>query len=505
MDHINPSAADLEDSFENASIAMHWVGPDGTILHANAAELSLLGYARDEYVGRHIADFHVDQDVSADILERLTRNETIRDYEARLRCKDGSIKHVLVDSSALFRDGSFVHTRCLTRDVTESRRFDEVRRYLAAIVDSSDDAIVSKTLDGIITSWNRGAERIFGWTAAEAVGQHITLIIPRERHAEEEGVLARIRRGQIVDHFETIRRTKDGRLLNISLTVSPVRGRDGGIIGASKIARDITERRRLEDERNQALEREREARAVAEASNRLKDELLATVSHELRTPLNSILGYGRMLQNGSLRDEAAQRHAVDVIVRSAMAQTQLVEDLIDLSRLVAGRMDVAFETCDLSALVAEAIDTVRHAAQAKGIALTTTFQPAPSPIVGAPDRLRQVVWNLTMNAIKFTPGGGHVDVTVSHPDDSAQIVVADTGVGIGPDVLPYIFEPFRQEDRSTTRGHGGLGLGLALVKRLVEMHGGTVRGESPGKGRGATFTVSIPRAPMTSGNKGAAP
>ena len=363
---------------------------------------------------------------------------------------------------------------------------------LAAIVDSSDDAIVSKTLDGVITSWNRGAERIFGWTAAEAVGRHITMIIPRERWAEEDDVLARIRRGERVHHFETVRVTRDGRLLDISLTVSPIRDPEGRVVGASKIARDISERRRFEAERDRLLVIAQEAREEAEASNRMKDQFLAIVSHELRTPLNSILGWARLLQTGDL-GEAERQRAVDVIIRNTATQTQLVEDLLDLSRVVTGRMRLSFEPCELAALVAEAVDAVRPAADAKGIALVTVTEADDGgTILCAPDRLRQVVWNLAMNAIKFTSAGGRVEIAVARTEGTADIVVADNGVGISPEVLPHVFEQFRQEDSSSTRAHGGLGLGLALVKHLVELHGGQVRAESPGKGKGATFTVSIP-------------
>ena len=375
------------------------------------------------------------------------------------------------------------------------RAKDEVltENRLAAIVDTSDDAIVSKNLDGVIQSWNRGAERMFGWTAAEAVGRHITLIIPDERRAEEDDVLARIRRGERVDHFETVRVAKDGRRLDISLSISPVKDGRGRIIGASKIARDVTERRRLEDERDRLLARERQAREEAEISNRTKDQLLAIVSHELRTPLNAILGYARMLQNGDL-DEAARPHALEVIIRNASAQSRLVEDLLDLSRIVSGRLVFSYQTCALATLVDEALDAVRPAASTKGIAVATVFAPDVGEILCAPDRVRQVVWNLAMNAIKFTPAGGRVQVSVTRAHDTVDIVVTDDGVGIGAAVLPHVFEPFRQEDSSTTRGHGGLGLGLALVKYIVELHGGRVYAHSPGKGQGATFTVTLPVA-----------
>jgi PAS domain S-box-containing protein len=374
------------------------------------------------------------------------------------------------------------------------------RGWLAAIIESSDDAIVSKTLEGVITSWNRGAERIFGWTAAEAVGRHITLIIPPERRAEEDDVLSRIRRGEIVDHFETVRVTKYGELRNISLSISPVRDERGVIVGASKIARDITDRRRLEEERDRSLRQVRDALAAAEEANRAKDHFLATVSHELRTPLNSILGYSKMVQSGQIDEEARER-ALGVIVRSGTTLARLVDDLLDLSRIVTGRMVLAFEKCELSALVEESIETVRPAADAKGIALTTDLAPNVGPILGAPDRLRQVVWNLAMNAIKFTPSGGRVDVRVRRSERDATLVVADSGIGISAGALARVFEQFHQEDPSSTRAHSGLGLGLALVKHLVEQHGGQVRAESPGKDLGATFTVTIPLATVPSADQ----
>ncbi len=373
-------------------------------------------------------------------------------------------------------------------------RSDIARARLAAIVDSSDDAIVGKTLEGVITSWNRAAERIFGWTAAEAVGRHITFIIPPERHAEEEQVLARLCRGETVDHFESIRVTKDGRRLTISLTVSPIKDGNGRIVGASKVARDVSERRHLEDERTRLLAREQQARMEAEALNRAKDEFLATASHELRTPLNTIFGWARMLQSGEM-DEAARRRAINAIVRAASAQAKLVEDLIDLSRVATGRMRLDFVSVDLKTLINAALEAVRPAAMAKQIALGVTLDPAVTAIAGAPDRLQQVVWNLVMNAVKFTPRGGQVQVTLRQSVGDVEIVVTDTGEGIAPEVLPYVFEAFRQEDSSCTRAHSGLGLGLALVRHLVELHGGRVRAQSAGKGLGTTLTVTLPTLP----------
>ena len=244
---LRRSEAVLRDFIETSTIGLHWVGADGTILWANQAELELLGYEREQYVGRNIAEFHADEPVINDMLARLSRGETLRDHPARLRHRNGSIRHVLVNSSVLFEDGKFVHTRCFTRDVTALRYEQEANRLLAAIVDRSDDAIISEDLTGRITTWNRGAERIFGYTAQEAIGQSTMMLIPEDRQEEEVQILGRLQRGEPVDHFETLRRCKDGKLLNISLTTSPVRDRQGEIIGGSKIARDITESKRNEE------------------------------------------------------------------------------------------------------------------------------------------------------------------------------------------------------------------------------------------------------------------
>jgi PAS domain S-box-containing protein len=368
---------------------------------------------------------------------------------------------------------------------------DLARARLGAIVDSSDDVIVSKTLDGIVTSWNRAAELLFGWTAPEAIGQHITLIIPSDRHAEEEEVLARLRRGERIDHFETVRVTKDGRLLDVSITVSPIHNEQGRIVGASKIARDITERKLVEKERADLLARAQAARAEAEAANRAKDDFLATLSHELRTPINAILGWAQIL--GSARHDAGMvDRALETITRNAKQQAHLIEDLLDVSALMGGRVQLNAGPVDLGKILKAALETVRPEAEAKGVAIRARFDPIVGAVHGDPERLQQVFWNLLSNAIKFTARQGRVDLMLERVDSRAVVTVADTGIGIRPDVLPVIFERFRQADRSITRAHGGLGLGLAIVKQLSELHGGTVEGASPGEGHGATFTVTLP-------------
>ena len=377
------------------------------------------------------------------------------------------------------------------QDITERKQGELASFHLTALVRSSADAIVSKDLGGIIRSWNPAAEKLFGHTAAEAVGRSITIIIPPERLHEEDEVLARIRQGRAISDFETVRVRKDGTMVDISLTVSPVRSTAGEIIGVSKIARDISGRNRLERERMVLLAREQEARAEAEAASRAKDEFLAVLSHELRTPLNAVYGWANILKSGGI-DEATAARGLDAIVRNANAQVQLIDDLLDVSRIVSGKMRLDVQHVDLASVVRAALDSMSPAAAAKGIRLQTALDPRAGPITGDPNRLQQVVWNLVSNAVKFTPRGGQIQVHLQRVNSHVELVVSDTGPGIGPELLPYLFERFRQGDSSTTRQHEGLGLGLALVKYLTELHGGIVSAYSLGSGKGATFTVKLP-------------
>src|SRR5262245_7871626 len=367
----------------------------------------------------------------------------------------------------------------------------DVGALLAAIVESSDDAIISKDLNGVITSWNDGAERLFGYAAAEIIGKSVTILIPPGRADEEPYILERVRRGEKVDHYETVRRRKDGSEVDISLTVSPVRDKSGKVIGASKIARDITERKRAEIEREGLLRREMEARAEADKANRLKDEFLATVSHELRSPLNAILGWARMLREKQLDEERAAR-ASEVIYRNAHAQNRLIGDLLDVSRIITGKLRLDVSLVELIPIIDAAMDVVRPAADAKNIRLSSKLDPTAGWASIDPDRLQQILWNLLSNAVKFTPGGGEVAVHLERETTQIAITVSDTGEGIEPEFLPFVFDRFRQLEGDTARAHGGLGLGLAIVRHMVELHGGTVSAASPGRGRGATFTVTLP-------------
>jgi CheY-like chemotaxis protein len=259
--------------------------------------------------------------------------------------------------------------------------------------------------------------------------------------------------------------------------------------------RDFTERKQAEDERNQLLAREQEARAAAEAANRLKDEFLATLSHELRSPLNAMLGWTRLL-NSRKFDEATTTRALQTIERSAKSQAQLVEDLLDVSRIIQGKLRLNVRPVELVSVIEAAIETVRPAAQAKEISLQSVLDPSAGPVAGDFDRLQQVVWNLLSNAIKFTPKQGCTQVRLERVNSHVEIIITDTGKGIDSEFVPYVFERFRQADSSSTRVYSGLGLGLAIVRQLVELHGGTVRAESEGEGKGATFTVKLPLIPI---------
>jgi PAS domain S-box-containing protein len=440
----------------------------------------------EHYLPR-IAEIEASEEKSLDLLEKVDKRFIERYSDV-----------ISVEARVVGRLWSF-------RDVTERHESDLIPRRLAAIVDSSDDAIIGKDLSSIITSWNQGAERIFGYSAEEMIGTSIMRLIPPERQSEEDEILSCLKRGERFEHFETVRVNKEGRRLHVSLTISPIKDADGHVVGASKIARDITDRK-LSDEalreakrvadaanadRQRLLESERAARSEAEKASRMKDEFLATLSHELRTPLNAVLGWATALRASHSKDQELAQ-GLETIERNARVQAQIIEDLLDMSRIISGKVRLDVQRLDLPAVVAEAINTVRASASVKGVRLQTIIDPLNAPVTGDPNRLQQVFWNLLSNAIKFTPKGGRIQVLLERVDSHVEVSITDTGEGISPEFLPYIFNRFQQADSSTTRRHGGLGLGLAIVKQLVELHGGSVRAKSGGTGKGSAFTVSLP-------------
>jgi len=466
------------------------IGKDlhGAITSWNPAAERIFGYTAQEAIGGSLglivpANLRHEE---ADVLRRIRAGERIEHYETVRRTRSGALVELSLTVSPINApDGTILGASEIARDITRTKRLERDARHFAAIVASSDDAIVSKDLDSIVTSWNAAAERMFGYSAAEIIGQSVRVIIPDERQHEEDDVLTRIRAGWRIEHFETIRRAKDGTLVPVSLTISPIRNERGVVIGASKIARDITARIRADEERLRLLE-------SARSANRLKDEFLATLSHELRTPLNAIVGYSRMLQGGMMTSGEKQRGALDTLVRNAASLTQIVEDVLDVSRIVSGKLRMNVEPVDLSRIAREAAETSQPAADAKGIRLDVVGDPEGVLVTGDPDRLRQVLWNLCSNAVKFSERGGRVEVRVKCVNAQAEVTVADTGIGIQPAFLPHLFERFSQADAGASRLQGGLGLGLAISRHLVELHGGRISAQSEGPGRGSTFRIELP-------------
>jgi len=569
-----------------------------------------------------------------------------------LIAKDGT-ERPIDDSAAPIRDldGEIRGVVLVFRDISERRRAERERLHLAAIVSSSDDAIIGKSLDGTITSWNRGAESLYGYTAGEIVGKPISVLMPPENDDEFSSIMERLRRGEQIAHHETVRVRKGGERLVVSVTISPIRSESGEIIGASAIARDITTRAREEqhfrflsrtgelfsqsldfdrtmqnvlamavpeladwaildlassddeasyrrvavahvdpekadlakvlrrkyppdpqtdhvaramrsgeselvqevsedvlrevsqgEEHFQLLRelgltswmivplpaRDRPIGAVtfvssdprrrfndtdlahakefarraamafenarlyreAQLANRAKDNYLATLSHELRTPMTSIIGWASMLGQHDV-DAETQKLGIESIQRSAAVQAELIEDILDMSRIASGKMRLDVQMCDLAEIAAAALTTIAPAASAKSIVLAGVTNE-PMLVTGDPKRLQQVIWNLLTNAIKFTPRGGRVNLRVEEANSWAHVTVSDTGQGFSREFGAHLFEPFRQAESPTTRTQGGLGLGLSIVRYLVEQHGGVVTAESAGPGAGATFCVRIP-------------
>ena len=656
---VEPSAL-FRAIVESADDAITSTDLSETITSWNRAAEKLYGYQASEVLGKSNR-ISVPPDRSGeedDIIRRVKSGEGVQHFDTMRVHKDGSRIDVAITASAIYDDHTVIGVSRIARDISGRKDAERNSARLAAIVESSDDAIIAKDLSGIVTSWNRAAERMFGYTAAEAIGQSIRIIIPQSHLDEEDTILDRIRRGENVQHFETIRCRKDGVCLPISVTVSPIRDKTGTVIGASKIARDIGERKRAEalaqrtqreaefivrmaevlsrsldyearlkglvelvvpamadwaavdtvepdgrmrriavahadpartelgaevrrrhedpispcnarqvirtgngvllsevtddaivaaargDDNRAGLMRalrltscvcvplttdhrtfaaltlattesgrqyDREdlrfaedvaSRAALMVDNAraydalrkargLKDEFLATLSHELRTPLNAILGYSRMLRAGILPPDRLP-HTYETIERNTTSLSKMVEDILDVSRVVSGKMRLDVQPVELPLVVQDAVATVAPAAEAKHIRLETAIDPQVGAVSGDPDRLRQIVWNLLSNAVKFTPKHGRIQVRLERVNSSVEVVVSDTGVGIRSDFLPHIFERFRQADSGVNREHAGLGLGLAIVRNLVELHGGTVYASSGGEGQGATFRVRLP-------------
>lgn len=369
------------------------------------------------------------------------------------------------------------------------------REWSRTTLASIGDAVIAADHLGRVSDLNPVAEALTGLRAADALGRPVETVfrIHGANRRALESPFARVsREGRMVNlPRETMLVGRAGETFPVEGCAAPIRDERGRPRGAVLVFRDISERRRVEEERSSLLARERAARAEAEQASRAKDEFIATLSHELRTPLNSVLGWARLLRLGKLDGRGVQR-AVEAIERGATTQAQIVDDLLDMARIVRGQLRLDVRAVDLVPVIEAAIDTVRPAAVAREIEIAAVLDPRAGQAAGDPGRLQQVVWNLLTNAVKFTPSGGKVEVRLGRGPESVLVSVSDTGAGIPHEFLPHVFERFRQADSSTTRAHGGLGLGLAIVRHIVEAHGGSVAADSAGPGLGSSFTVSLP-------------
>ncbi|MGH8201296.1 MAG: hybrid sensor histidine kinase/response regulator [Steroidobacteraceae bacterium] len=482
---------ELSDFLENALEGLLKVGSDGAIFWMNAAALELLGCNVAQCVGRSIEEFHLDPDDAADSLRRLRTGESLCNHETVLRRSDGSVRHVRIAANSQWDAGRLIHSRWFVRDVSHERLAERARAHLAAIVESSDDAIVSKTLEGIIRSWNRAAERLFGYTAAEAVGHAITLIIPAERVQEEQAILAQLRRGERVDHFETVRVAKSGRRIGVALTISPIFDANGVIIGASKIARDISAQKAAEHAQQRTIGELRRAEEALREADRRKDEFLAVLAHELRNPLAPIR-YAVAMARKEGRPEAERLQARAIIERQVEHMGRLLDDLLDVSRITRGTLILRRSTVDLAAVVAAAQETARPLIEARNHSLVVQLPAQTLPLVADPVRLAQVLANLLVNAAKYTDTGGRIELEARRKAGELIIAVRDNGIGISTEMMPRVFTLFAQAASALERSEGGLGIGLALVRGLVELHGGSVSADSGGVGQGSEFVVRLP-------------
>jgi PAS domain S-box-containing protein len=487
--------------------AIFMLDPEGHVLTWNAGAERIKGYRAGEIIGRHFSKFYpaeASKDFPAYELRVAAKEGRFEDEGWRVR-KDGTRFWANVVITALRdADGELVGFAKVTRDLTERREHEErlrqsEERFRLLVEGVPDYAIFSLDVNGNVATWNAGAQRIKGYKAEEIIGQHFRKFYPPE--AIESGwpdheLRVATAEGRFIDEGWRVR--KDGSRFWASVTITALRDDSGRLRGFAKLTRDLTERKRTEAleasgaEREAMLEAERNARMLAQRSVRMKDEFLATLSHELRTPLNAILGWAQLLRASATAEPAEYQRGMEVIERNARAQVRLIDDLLDLSRIMSGRFRLDVQQVALLDIVRGALDSIEPSAQAKGVRLESVLDPKSVIVAGDPARLQQVFWNLLSNAVKFTPKGGRIQVLLQRVNSHIEFSVSDTGIGIPASFLPHVFERFSQKDSSTQREFGGLGLGLAISKQLVDLHGGRIQAKSPGEGQGATFVVTLP-------------
>jgi PAS domain S-box-containing protein len=489
--------------------AIFMLDPTGNVLTWNAGAERFKGYKADEIIGQHFSRFYppeaLERGLPAHELEVATEAGVFEDEGWRVR-KDGSLFWANVVITALRNaEGALLGFAKVTRDLTQRRAHEEElrrseERFRLLIEGVRDYAIFMLDANGRVATWNVGAQRIKGYTASEVIGQHFSIFYPdeaRESGWPEHELQVAGEKGSFVDTGWRLR--KDGTTFWANVTITTLRDHNGHLLGYAKLTRDLTESKRVEamesanQQRDEMLDAERSARMAAQRATRVKDEFLATLSHELRTPLSAILGWTQVLLRGeSPKGPDEQKRAIEVIDRNARAQIQLIDDLLDLSRIMTGKIRLDLHQISFAGVVEAAVDSATPTADAKGIRLKAILGATQDVVSADGARLQQVVWNLLTNAIKFTPKGGQVQVLLQRVNSHLELNVSDTGIGIPASYLPHVFDRFSQKDSSTTRAFGGLGLGLAICKQLVELHGGMIRAASQGEGMGATFSVQLP-------------
>ena len=446
---------------------------NSTVMSWNPAAERMFGWTAQEMIGRSIVtiippELRHEEDT---ILANMRAGRRMEHFETWRVAKDGRRVFVSLTVSPV-RDitGRVVGASKIARDVTQQREADRARGMLAAIVESTDDAIVSKNLTGMVTSWNRAAERLFGYSSEEMVGASILRIVPPELHEDEYRILARIRAGERIEHYDTVRVAKDGRRVDVSLTISPLRDGAGHIVGASKIARDVTEQREAQ---------------------RRKDEFLAILAHELRNPLAPVRYAIAMLRQPGLGEEQRRRSEA-ILDRQTEHMARLLDDLLDVSRIASGKVELKRALVELEPIAEGAVDAVRVLMQEKQHQLEMQLSPEPMWLDADPVRITQILINLLTNAAKYTNPRGRIELTTRREGRDAVISVKDNGIGFAPAMKSRLFTLFAQLEPVMNRSAGGLGIGLALVREFVERHGGSVDAHSAGQGQGSEFVVRLP-------------
>jgi len=456
----------------------------GKILLANEAVSELLGLRKDEVLEQSLSRF-VSRDEARELmgaLHEVVERGVTRNVRLNPRSASGEVIATSLNASALREpSGEVIGVIGILRDM---RALDKARAYAESLIKNAPDPVFVSDLHGKILQANDAVYSLLGFRTAEVVEQSLSRFISVDETREFMAALREVVARGVTRNARLTPRSASGEVIPTTLNASALRDPDGTVIGAIGILRDMRAYEMV------VRELEESGRKLDDA-NRAKDEFLATLSHELRTPLSSILGWVRLLRSGTL-DPASARRGLEVIERNTRTLAQLIEDLLDVSRIITGKLRLEVRPINLASVIVAAMEAVQTAADAKGIRLEASLDPSMGPITADPDRLQQVVWNLLTNAIKFTTTSGRVDVRLEPADSLARITVSDTGKGIRSELLPFVFDRFRQGETSVSRRHGGLGLGLAIVRHIIELHGGIVRAESPGDGRGATFTVELP-------------